>query len=847
MPSNKEEVLQKFREWAGALKERAQENQCLPEDSVESLESLLQDLALDSEDLPELYAELKQADERVAEGSFYSPEDEVEFLIRNCLFYQLSQKFQDISEKDLQVFCFGEAQKVENKLSAENFDSILQFLIRELKVVDPSCGVGNFLVQYARIIVNWRYTRRPDVDLGEDIGALLIGGMSGVDSDLIAVVVTRVRLKVLFERILDLKSRNSWVELVKHLLNISIAWGNALGTESAQCILVSAHEWVKETDLEKDYLDLCKVAIKIVPKRTGSYKSHQISMEMEELGRKYTEFLQKIIPKEHLKANFGSPLFAWDVNFAHILQNGGFDIVFGNPPYIRQEDIATSQKDPDKPWRSRKTGQEGRRENKNFKSDLIAKLSTLAHLSSVALSSKADLSAYFFLLAKYLCCKGGTCGYITPNAWLDVQYGFELQEFLANSTVLLGLYERKFTRAFSSAAINTIITLFIPNPSKISSKTIRPVEFLSVGTDYNEYLHDRTMEQTTPQISLKFHETTIQSEPLPKKGYRREISPEALYSLGQDKQNGNYTGFKWGSLFFRAPDFFFELCNQLGTCLVPFLDVIDLNFGLKTGKNGFFVIPNKNVKLVWEDQSPFLDILEMQKVHVPADVLKPIIVSSRKLSTYYLDDRTCGKYLIHITNEIPPELAPYIKWGKQRRYHLAPSCQAHHPHWFNLPQQRSPDFIFFRFMDQRMWVPVNRGHLLFSDNFFVGYAKDPAYVKPCAAYFNSTLHLFFSEIWGRTGLGEGLLTFYGPDYRFLEILNPKGLSHAITSELDGLFLKLANQPVQPILEDLQNPARIALDSFIMDGIFNLPKSFKPKLYDSFRALVTQRLGRAKRK
>ncbi len=847
MQVGKEEVLQKFREWAGSPRERAKAGSFSLEEDVDSLQSLMQKIGLEAESLPEIYAEFKQPEEKVADGSYYSPHDEIDFLVKISLFYLLSQKLPSFPTPALEALCFKDLGSEFGQISAMQGRLIIEVLSRDLRMVDPSCGVGDFLVQYTRKISDWISKFCSAAELGDLFRRFLIGGISGVDSDPVAVVITRIRLRYLCKKVLRLESNSLEFELIKKLMNLSIAWGNALGTDVSQGILVSADDWAKKRGTKKDYEALCKVASQTMHYKKDPSNTSQILTQVQEFQEKQNTFLQKLIPELAPETQRTSPIFTWDANFIHILKDGGFDIVIGNPPYIRQEDIASSLETHDRPWRSRKMGQQGRRENRKYKTDLLLSLCLLAHLNPGVLSSKADLFAYFFLLAKYICKKGGFCGYITPNAWLDVQYGFDLQKFLTHYTILLGLYERKFARAFSAAAINTIITLFIPNPLEIQGETFQSLEILSLGTDYRKYINDGLGGRANPQKSLKFQNITMHSESLPDLGCRREISLEDLYLLGIDKRDGTYAGFKWGSLLFRAPDFFFELRGLLAKHLIPFLEVFDLNFGLKTGKNAFFIVPNKNMQLIREKRLSYFDGPDLKRVPVPAGILKPIVVSSRKLSSYNIDERASDKFLLQIPDEFPPQLAPYINWGRRKRYHLAPSCQAHHPHWFNLPEQRSPDFIFFRFMDQRMWVPVNRGQLLFSDNFFVGYAKDPSYVKPCAAYFNSTLHLFFSEIWGRTGLGEGLLTFYGPDYRFLEILDPRNLDHATIDELDKRFLKLAEQPVQSILDDLQNPARIALDSLIIETILHLPKAYLSQLYEAFRALVTQRLGRAKRK
>jgi len=100
------------------------------------------------------------------------------------------------------------------------------------------------------------------------------------------------------------------------------------------------------------------------------------------------------------------PMFDWKIMFSEILgtfKNGddadyGFDLVIGNPPYIRQEEI------------------------KPFKPYLENRFETFA--------GTADLFVYFIELGMQMLCEGGSFTYIVPNKWMRAGYGKALRQFV---------------------------------------------------------------------------------------------------------------------------------------------------------------------------------------------------------------------------------------------------------------------------------------------------------------------------------------------------------------------------------------------------------------------------------
>ena len=96
--------------------------------------------------------------------------------------------------------------------------------------------------------------------------------------------------------------------------------------------------------------------------------------------------------------------FNWEAEFPHIFADGGFDVVIGNPPYVRQELLST------------------------FKPYLKANYESF--------DGVADLYTYFYEKGLKLLKSGGILSYIVTNKWLRSGYGEPLREFFANHGVL---------------------------------------------------------------------------------------------------------------------------------------------------------------------------------------------------------------------------------------------------------------------------------------------------------------------------------------------------------------------------------------------------------------------------
>jgi len=119
--------------------------------------------------------------------------------------------------------------------------------------------------------------------------------------------------------------------------------------------------------------------------------------------------------------------FVWQIEFAEVFQEGGFDIVIGNPPYVRQELIR-----PIKP--------------------------TLKRLFPEVYAGTADLYVYFYKRGTELLRASGILTYISSNKFLRAGYGKKLRAFFTDKLRLKGLLDFGSISIFG-ASVDTCILL----------------------------------------------------------------------------------------------------------------------------------------------------------------------------------------------------------------------------------------------------------------------------------------------------------------------------------------------------------------------------------------------------
>ena len=131
------------------------------------------------------------------------------------------------------------------------------------------------------------------------------------------------------------------------------------------------------------------------------------------------------------KAVAGDKAFHWQTEFPQIFKNGGFDVVIGNPPYVRHELLS------------------------DYK-EIFAKTYS-------SYQSTADLYVYFMEKGMLLLNHNGLLGFITPNKFTNVTYGKNIREILGNKYSIKQFIDFGELPVFSDAATFPFISIIRNN------------------------------------------------------------------------------------------------------------------------------------------------------------------------------------------------------------------------------------------------------------------------------------------------------------------------------------------------------------------------------------------------
>ena len=138
--------------------------------------------------------------------------------------------------------------------------------------------------------------------------------------------------------------------------------------------------------------------------------------------------------KEELKAYFGEEwelkhAFVWEREFGSIMQDGGFDIIIGNPPYVRIQRIDRTEAD-------------------YYRANYDAAYGSF------------DLYVIFVEKALSLLKPGGRLGFITSGKFLKNAYGKRLQQLLTRTATIEEVIDLSAVQVFSDATTYPVIMVF---------------------------------------------------------------------------------------------------------------------------------------------------------------------------------------------------------------------------------------------------------------------------------------------------------------------------------------------------------------------------------------------------
>ncbi len=529
-----------------------------------------------------------------------------------------------------------------------------------------------------------------------------------------------------------------------------------------------------------------------------------------------------------------------------------FDAVVGNFPYIRQELIEQKFK-----GYKNKITQVLIKEWNGAYPDIRKKNHELT------LSGQADIYAYLFFHAAAHLKEGGRMGIVTSNSWLDVAYGKELQKFFLKNFKLIAVLESRCEPWFEKASINTVVTILekCSNREERENHHARFVKIKQkldslIPEDTRTQSHDRwrrlssivrLIEMAGERQADEDNTTALNNSGISSyenEEFRIRFIPQKRLLDDLEAQEGSV---KWGQ-YLRAPDVYFEILDKYHSKLITFKKMADIKFGIKTGINEFFYLTE--------------DIIEYWGIE--DEFLMPILTSPKEISNLYLSPKNL-KYKLFYCNLTKAELRKkgkikardYVKYGetqytKTKKGHKkggmafpdVPSVK-HRKIWYSMGDFKPGNFVINRFISERFLFPINRNRVAVGDIAFEGYFKEKKNITLKSFLLNSTLNYLFTEVSGRINLGDGLLTFYGPDINDTFIIDADRIKKSYKDKIVKKGRELAKRPVLSICEEIKKKDRQEFDKLILKSIGLSAKQYLPKVYNGITDLVKERMSLAK--
>ncbi|MDD4018636.1 MAG: Eco57I restriction-modification methylase domain-containing protein, partial [Kiritimatiellae bacterium] len=446
-----------------------------------------QEVALDPELLGHVFENLLAAFNpetgmvaRKATGSFYTPRVVVDWMVDQALLVYLKERLAaknaESAEKRLKRLLSWDEDG--HDFTTDEADRLIDAIDR-LKALDPACGSGAFpmgmLQKLAHVLKKldpknqgWRQRqeaaaeaiesgvaraealkaiRRAFARDNDDYGRklyLIENCLYGVDIQPIAVQIAKLRffISLVCDQAIDPAEENYGILPLPNLETKVVAANTLLGLHRGQLLLGSNEVKRLETELQKvrhDYFTARSYKRKKALRKEDKRLCNDLSKALESSGECTPYDSKRLAGWNPYDTNASAPFFdpGWMFGLASSDHDGVFDVVIGNPPYVRQEELKNQTV----------KGSDGK--DKPLKDALKGQYECF--------TGTADLYVYFFERSFQLLHVGGVLSFITSNKYFRAAYGERLRAYLAHATRPHAILDFGDAPVFTAVAYPSII------------------------------------------------------------------------------------------------------------------------------------------------------------------------------------------------------------------------------------------------------------------------------------------------------------------------------------------------------------------------------------------------------
>ncbi len=362
-------------------------------------------------------------------GAFYTPKEIVTYMCRESLIAYLQTDIDDEANKEaIRKFVTNHDANELGDLSND-----VDQRLKDVKICDPAIGSGAFPMGLLKELFQCRTALEgiSQHQAAEIKKHIIQNNIYGVDIEKGAVDISRLRFWL--SLIVDEENPQALPNL-----DFKIMRGNSLLEQyngfDLSTIMRSKKKVegpVQMTFFEDDIDVLRRQVIALRReyfRETDKKKKKNLRQRMREIVQQQINALSYDIDLSGIDIADNSEFFLWHTWFSDVFENGGFDIVIANPPYIDSESMTNQGMG-------------------NLREILVTKF---------GLSGNWDIYMAFFEQS-FTISRNVVC-FITPDKWLSKPFGYKFR-----ATRLKGQMKsilRAGSKVFENATVDAIISLF---------------------------------------------------------------------------------------------------------------------------------------------------------------------------------------------------------------------------------------------------------------------------------------------------------------------------------------------------------------------------------------------------
>ena len=552
-----------------------------------------------------------------------------------------------------------------------------------------------------------------------------------------------------------------------------------------------------------------------------------------------------VIPKLRTESNEKKDILITDLSGKEkIVSFKPIDAFVGNLPYIRKEEINNKEEKREKVERFLK---------ENGFTFGIKKDEEYLYIPD----SGADFLIYFWYYLLPFLKEGSMVGFLTSDAWLNVEYGEGFKKFISKYFKIKYIIDSSVERWFEDALVNTVITVLerIDNSEEIKNNKIK---FIRINRKINDLIKNI-------DDAVKIADDLESG-----------VSSEDIKIVREVRQGDiEFNDVMKGKLFqyLRGTDEFFNITNNKN--MVPLQTILDITYGIKTGANNFFYVGDitqniskeelKNVYGLRSGEIKTLSIIKSgdKSTHIiEKEYLKPILKGPKEFTKTgeLVLTKEGKKYAVIINeddkNKIKKYAAEYVDYGETHPpgepFSKRETCKVRNP-WWKLSPQTIPDIVFTALFSSTFMYPKTT--YMLDHTLYLGKSKDNINVNPIYAFLNSSISFMYPDLLGRN-LGGGAVGFQIYEVESLPVPDPK-LSQPYKNKLETIMKTMEARKVGSVFDEIWDlngnfslskvkPDRLELDRTILEILgFENPDKFLESYYVQVVKIVKERMDKAK--